>query len=443
MRIAAGGYVSASLNRAEGSKPRGPFGLPPLLGTIAAAVLFPFDEVLRGMVGAGLGIENLCLILGITRSFLDEQLVRLGLPTPNDKPMRKQSARAWSHWDRFRTIFWRKMGVHPEIIGLKVGRTAGAIRAQCRRMGIKAPSRKVLYKPDPATLRDPEHGSFWPQSPSSKSPANNTAAPTPESACGRVVGKITWRGRVEKEDFQGLAEAGSQLTVKASPTFNRSPQGELPIFGIIGGTDQAGKKSPAEKNAREIAVLPRPIPQLVIPQTDEEVDFNKVEWIGAIKRPLINKLAVWTLGILFLGGLHYTEVAKRIGKSPGAARTLRTRARIPVDEDRSKFGAHFDERVARETFARSGFFLQECRESKAKSRDERGNWFWLHKSDRANIHESPRTRKRDYWTEGRYDKITILKGKDALPPEKYATPFAKYDGKNSSNHNGFRSSAYA
>ena len=47
-------------------------GPPPLLLSVAAAAVFPFDQVLVGMVAAGQGIQALCLFLGLTRSALDE-----------------------------------------------------------------------------------------------------------------------------------------------------------------------------------------------------------------------------------------------------------------------------------------------------------------------------------------------------------------------------------
>ncbi|HUN38822.1 MAG TPA: hypothetical protein VMU81_00885, partial [Acetobacteraceae bacterium] len=43
-----------------------------LLLTLAAAVVFPFDRVLAGMVAAGHGIEAISLYLGLTRSVLLE-----------------------------------------------------------------------------------------------------------------------------------------------------------------------------------------------------------------------------------------------------------------------------------------------------------------------------------------------------------------------------------
>ena len=60
--------------KAETQRPREPLTLPPLVRSIAAIVLFPFDDVLRSMVTAGQGIEALCLLLGLTRSLLDDHL---------------------------------------------------------------------------------------------------------------------------------------------------------------------------------------------------------------------------------------------------------------------------------------------------------------------------------------------------------------------------------
>ena len=133
--------MSGALSKAEERGSRGVLGLPPVVRSLAAVVLFPFDDVLRGMVAAGQGIEVLCLFLGLTRSMLDDHLVRLGLPTPHDRALRKPGTHGWSVVDTIRLIGWRVAGVHPEIIGLRLGRSAGAVRSKARRLGLRAPPR--------------------------------------------------------------------------------------------------------------------------------------------------------------------------------------------------------------------------------------------------------------------------------------------------------------
>ena len=86
------------------------------------------------MVAAGQGIQALCHFLGLTRSALDEHLVRLGLATPHDRPLRQSGRHPWSVLDTVRLIAWRIAGVHHEGIGLRLGRSANAVRAKVRRL---------------------------------------------------------------------------------------------------------------------------------------------------------------------------------------------------------------------------------------------------------------------------------------------------------------------
>src|SRR6266446_710246 len=102
--------VSAGLSAASqrGTAPISGPGLLLSLAAAAAAVAgFPFDEVLAGMVAASQGIQAICLYLNLTRAALDDHLVRLGLRTPPDRPLRKLGPRGWSELDTRRLIAWR------------------------------------------------------------------------------------------------------------------------------------------------------------------------------------------------------------------------------------------------------------------------------------------------------------------------------------------------
>ena len=423
--------MSGALAKAEERRLPGPSGVPPVLRSLAAVVLFPFDEVLRGMVAAGQGIEALCLFLGLTRSLLDDHLVRLGLTTPHDRPMRKAGAKGWSIMDTIRLIAWRIAGVHPEIIGERLERTAGAVRSKGRRLGLCAPARKLLHKPDPKTLRDPEPGFFRPNPPPSPVPT------APDAACGRVAGGITYRGREALGAFSRPANESTGEKIVAF--FNGSiGQRELPLFGVVGGTDSEPAKQGLKQNQREIARLAHPTPEFIIPKTEAEVDFNAdLSWIGKTRHPLTNKLIVWIWGMLMMGGLTYQATARRVGMTDNSYRTFRSRCCIPVDEDRRKFGEIFDERCARATLAQSGYVLQHCITA-SETRDGKGNWFWVHKRDVNKIRFSPKMRKRDHQIEGRYNKISILKDPvlNRSPRERMA-PFAKDTGRNARNSNSW------
>jgi hypothetical protein len=337
--------------------------------------------------------------------------------------------------DTIRLIAWRMAGVHPEIIGQRLGgRSASAVRSKARRLGLRPPPRHFLHKPDPNSLRDPEPGFGWRD-------AAKPATMTPESGCGRLAGVITWRGRETAVSNSEAAEKASNQN--ASGFFRGSiGQGELPLLGVVGGTDTNPKKPAPAKKYRELAELAAVIPGFKVPQTKEEIDLNgNLTWMGMIARPLTHELIVWACGTLMMSGLHYKHVAKRVGMTERAFSTFRTRCSIPVDEDRTKYGHVFDEQIARDTLKESGYKLRQCMTA-SQCRDGKGNWFWVERNDRG-TRLSPPKRKRDYWSEGRYNKITILKGKDARHPIlKMPPPFAKTAGRTISNTTSW-SSAYA
>ncbi len=133
-------------------------GLLKPLHALAPAGVHSFDRLLSGMVAAGQGIDALCGYLRLTRAALHDHLVRLGLPTPHDRPLRKAGHHRWSVAETTLLIIWRLAGVHCKVIGRVLGRTVGAVRGKAWRTGVPAPERWLLHKPDPESLRDPEPG---------------------------------------------------------------------------------------------------------------------------------------------------------------------------------------------------------------------------------------------------------------------------------------------
>jgi hypothetical protein len=404
---------------------------------LAAVVFFPFDEVLRGMLAAGQGTEALCLFLGLSRASLDDHLVRLDLATPHDRPLRKPGARGWTVLESICVIWWRGIGVHPEIIGKRLGRTAGAVRSKCRRLGMRAPARNLLHKPDPNSLRDPSPGCFWPNA-AQKSAEASAAPATPTAVCGRVAGVTSFRGSDPEKTFErGKSPATG---AKIYGMFGGSiGQRELPLFGVVGGKDRQGVNDAMAQVDRNVAKLAHPIHELVVPKTFEEVDFSgDLRWIGKTRRPLMNKVAVWICGMLYLGGLHWTEAAKRVGMSSSAFRTFKTRAGIPVELNRKRFSEVFDEPAARATLAASGLKLRQC----LSAVDGNGNWFWVERSD-FGTRLSPPKRKRDHDIEGRFNRVKILKGPEIIEGQtQIFAPFANEDGNNRRGSH-LRSPAYA
>ena len=348
------------------------------LSILAAATAFSLDAVLAGMVGAGQGFRAICLYLGLSCTDFDEHLVRLGLSRPHGRPIRTGGRKPWTPEDVTRLIAWRVTGIHPEIIAVRLDRTPGAVRTKARRLGLPRPPRTALRKVDPLSLQDPLPG------------LGLTISPDPaDTPCQvRPASPVSLRQPERK-------------TARVS-----DGQREMPFF-------QAVKASSA-------ATAPTSGP--VIPRTEAEVDLSgDLTWVGTIRKPQKDRLAVWTIGMLFMGGLYYKEVATRVGKTPASIRTLRTRLGVPVDETRKNVTRQwFDEELANASCAQSGYVVKQCLETRV--------WFWEHKRNRGcNI--APMVRRkhgiRDTLIEGRSPTFTVLTREDlkSVPPAAFL-PFA-------------------
>jgi hypothetical protein len=443
----------------------------------AAAVGFPFDAVLAGMVAAGQGIHAICLYLGLTRAALDEHLVRLGLRTPHERPLRRLGPRGWSLLDTIRLIAWRVAGIHPEAIAERLGRSANAVRAKARRLGLPRPDRKALLRVDPATLEDPVLGSGV----GGREPLPGSLSPS--AVCGTSAGPVSVR---LGDGAPGIVDLGALLPTSEPPAGARpchggvnrrtASRGELPLFpgvpeaetvrtpladsaprsGLAGrkrdraigkeaarrlegqpeiplvpeisgngspakpqrrfaGEPQtplvppegrpAARKSEALIATRETDAAPRKSDH-AIPKTEAEVCLSDdLLWIGAAKKPLGNRAIVWVLGMLYFGGLHWTKIAERIGKTQRATASLLHRCWVPRDRDRSKFRDVFDEETARATLESSGFEL--ARDDEAKE------YFWRHQKDRAKVRQNRKRRREMGRLEAyRSEEITLITRRD-------------------------------
>jgi hypothetical protein len=105
-----------------------------------------------------------------------------------------------------------------------------------------------------------------------------------------------------------------------------------------------------------------------------------------------------------MGGLHWLAVAEKVGKSPGALKTWRTRMRIPVDPDRKKIRCEFDEEVAFATMQRSGYVIRAGLLAEWQQSPE---YFWVLRTDRA-TRLSPVRCKRDRMIERRSPMMEIV-----------------------------------
>jgi len=337
----------------------------------AATSAFPFfDRVLAGMIAAGHGIQALCLFLGLTRLALDEHIVRLCLRTPDDRPLRKPGPKSWSVRDTVRLIFWRLAGVHPEIIGqrLEVQRSANAVRAKARRLGLPAPARKDLFKCDPASLGEPEPGFLFGFG---RSRRHEAAVPSAsEQRPNRNTDALNPPGTAPDAPEREAATAAKPVIESGKRRGGAEPtdQRQLPLVAIIDGA-RRGNNAESREIVSSDAVPP-------IPTTEDDVDLSgDLTWFRRLRwtNPLTNRAAVWTCCMLIAGSLDYKAAAERLGISEAAFRSVRTRMDVPVDHDRSKAGKVFDEEAARVTVERSGYVLKRCIQGK--------NWFWAKKTD--------------------------------------------------------------
>jgi DNA-binding CsgD family transcriptional regulator len=112
-----------------------------------AAALSPLDHVLVGMVAAGLGVEALCLYLGLSRDALFMRIVALDLRTPHDRPLRKPSGKTpWTGSDVHQLIAWWVEGLTGVAIAEQLGRSPGAVYSKARRLGLPRRQRKLLCR---------------------------------------------------------------------------------------------------------------------------------------------------------------------------------------------------------------------------------------------------------------------------------------------------------
>ena len=370
-------------------------GAPPgflasLIG-LTKAIVYPFDQVLTGMVTAGLCLEALCQFLGLTRSALYGHVVRLGLRTPADRPVRSAGPRGWPVEDVRTVIKLRPIGVHPEIIGqcLSQPRNAGAVRAKCRRIGLAAPPRKSLFRPDPAELRrllglDP-----------------NAEAQSLFEKCCRTAGPSLPGFKILPEPAK--AEPTRRMRGTKAP-IRVEGQCELGLHSVVAGIEHVRSSVPETPNARPTQFTAAASQQS--PASVAALDFNALTWIGDLRSPGVNEVAVYAIGMLIMSGLHYSVVAKMTGKSPAAVRTIRTRIGVPVDgKFREKSTDIFDIDAANATRVLGGWIVR-----KGPATDEqRGppSYFWVHKNDfRTRL--PPTKRKRDRQIEGRSPIMEII-----------------------------------
>lgn len=394
---------------------------PSLLHSLVAAVVCPFDRVLAGMVGAGFGIAAICLYLDLTRAALDLSLARLGLRTPHDRPLRKPSAKCWSITDTRRLILWRQTGIHPDVIGVRLNRSANAVRGKARRLGIPAPDRRSLRRVDPWSLPDPAPGFGFPDPASAESsaPAANArssgetqgappnsdaddsirpARPATDAPPAPVPGNRPRKAPAQRElpllrvipaeqPVSGPALIAPTGPVKTAPVLDAmdpgeintaaGPVGKITIAPATEATAPDLSASVASNSVKAVAAQRSPAgPRQAFASKDDEVaqEDDDLTWVGKLQHVIYDKEAVRLIGMRQMGLEHWRTTASVLGLTPGQLKTIRTRIDLPIDRDRRKFGDTYDPELAQLNFETCGYTLMQERVNPNTGRD--GHWFF-------------------------------------------------------------------
>jgi len=420
--------MSAGLSEASelGTAIFGPGPLPPYAVAATTATAYPVDPVLAGMVAAGQGIQAICLYLGLTRAALDDHLARLALRLPHDRALRNPGPRGWSNLDTQRLIVWRVGSIHPETIGRRVCRSANAVRAKARRLGIPRPDRKSLQRVDPASLEDP--APLFAGSGQTGSPESSLKSPC--APCGTAAGPVSVRTGADTSAAVTVLPPESETTAPAVARLpcdgaaQRLRELEFPIVA------HACPSLPLhERPGPGFVPVPPQIWPLVVelePRIKAEVKLADVVpklayigWVGETRHILRDAAAVLVLSLRYFGGQHWKWIAQdaRMHK-PQLASDL-TRIRLPRDFDRWKFRKTFNLECALYSLLESGYLLRRNK--------ERGNYEWVNARDLRNVHQSWETRRKwGYDDEGdgrrrESPKINLLTPRE-LPALRPQTP---------------------
>lgn len=396
-----------SANNARASQPQSSQPTwPGMLFVVATAAsgCFPLDRVLIGMVAAGQGIEAITTFLGLSRDLLQECLVRLGLRTPHDRPLRKPGPRGWSAIDTMCLITWRVAGIHPETIGLRLRRSPGSVRAKARRLGIPAAERRSLRRLDPASLIAP--ASDYANS-AQASGGHEAAHPavTASGACGTAAGPVQSRREAEHDGVglrmasaEGSAFASPRHPVKAADSSKPNGQQEPRLSRDIAGGNRtnvpykngdapspaAPAREPAEETSLGLTGL-QPEARNKALQRDAGAQTGATPAKASTRGWRRDRAAVMRAALRYFGCQFYKAAAAELGLTNSALQSFYSHVGLPRDRDRKKFRNTYDEEVAKANFERSGYELQVC--------PERRVYFFRQKKERATVRYCREVRK--------------------------------------------------
>ena len=115
----------------------------------------PNETVLRGLVEKGHGLDAISTFLRVDRETVLDWAVMLDLPTPHDQPMRRSAgSKAWAVSDYFRFIESWVSGWRAASIGEQFGRSAGAIWAKARWLGLPRRDRRNVFRPSADSVHE-------------------------------------------------------------------------------------------------------------------------------------------------------------------------------------------------------------------------------------------------------------------------------------------------
>ena len=126
------------------------FAVPAALASSPATRHAIVDTLMIGMIGAGHGLEALCVYLGLARTDLEDRIAELGLPRPHDRPLRQASGKnPWKLEDLRRLMALWLENVSVRSIADAFGRSPSSIRAKRRRLGLQPRERALLRERSP------------------------------------------------------------------------------------------------------------------------------------------------------------------------------------------------------------------------------------------------------------------------------------------------------
>jgi len=412
--------VSANLARdvqpKEALKP-GSLGVVSLI----ASVICQYDSVLRGMVGAGLGIQAICEYLGLACETLDHNLVRLGLKRPHDRPLRRAGRKAWTAPDVMRLILYRMAGIHPAYIAAKLDRSVSGVYAKLRRLGIPAPPRSALRRVEPPTLRESDLSFGFPARhnnldasddksdvvivpdfelrPDPKPASSSRKTPAKKAAsAGRTLSASKTHGQRELRLLRNLPNAEPAVVIPAGIPLTEveaKPETETPV--------------PAARTETPAAWVNMTFEQKPVAYMSDDALAVRLKQRFVVRDPS----AILNLSIRIFGGWSYKAAAQRLGTTASKIGSLLDIIDLPRSPDRSFKSDSYDLDCGIVAYKLSGFVLRRCQQYPDRPSDQQA-LFWKGKTAAKRLSRKARMKDGPQNEHGRYaaPEIQLIRKSD-------------------------------